>query len=97
MEELPAQKFSGNVFGNGRGFGGWKSSAKVRFNQYVDTIEEFNKDASKVGAYNKALMKKCRELIAINNPQKSKKRKSCTQEETDTTELKFTLPPGMTM
>ena len=98
-DQLPAlssYKFSGTVVANGRAFGGWENSTKIRFNEYVDIVQKFNKKREKVDAYNNALKKACNELIAKKKKPKSKKRKSPTQE-IDTTRLKFTLPAGMTM
>ena len=96
MPALPSYKFSGTVVANGRAFGGWENSTKIRFNEYVDIVQKFNKKSEKVDAYNNALKKACNELIAKKKKTKSKKRKSPTQE-IDTTRLKFTLPAGMTM
>ena len=54
MTQMPTQKFTGGTQGgNGRLFGGWKILAKVCFNEYVDIIEEFNKNEEKVEAYKK--------------------------------------------
>ena len=62
MAALPAPKFSGCTEGNGRTCGGWKHSGKIRFNEYVDIINEFNKNKEQLESYNKALKKACKDL-----------------------------------
>ena len=60
---MSTQKYTtGTQGGNGRSFGGWNYSAMIRFNEYVDIIEEVNKNKEQVQAYNKALKKACVEL-----------------------------------
>ena len=60
---MSTQKYTkGTQGGNGRSFGGWNTVAKICFNEYVDIIEEVNKNEEKVNAYNKALKKACTEL-----------------------------------
>ena len=54
----PTQKYTKGIHGgNGKSFGGWNISAKIRFNEYVDIIEEVNKNKEQVRAFNKALKK----------------------------------------
>ena len=61
--QMHTQKYTkGTQGGNGKSFGGWNSLAKVRFNEYIDIIEEFNKKKEKVDSHNKALKKACAEL-----------------------------------
>ena len=98
MAALPAPKFSGCTEGNGRTCGGWKHSGKIRFNEYVDIINEFNKNKEQLESYNKALKKACKDLKEAKegNNSQSKKRKLWLEEQNDTL-LKFTLPPGMIM
>ena len=98
MAALPAPKFSGCTEGNGRTCGGWKHSGKIRFNEYVDIINEFNKNKEQLESYNKALKKACKDLKEAKegNNSQSKKRKLWLEEQNDTP-LKFTLPPGMIM
>ena len=85
----------GTQGGNGRPFGGWNNLAKIRFNEYVDIIQEANKNKEQVEAYNKAL-KTCVKLnkakAAKNN--RTKKRKSGIME-IDNIQLKYSLPPGI--
>ena len=98
MAALPAPKFSGCTEGNGRTCGGWKHSGKIRFNEYVDIINEFNKNKEQLESYNKALKKACKDLKEAKegNNSQSKKRKLWLEEQNNTP-LKFTLPPGMIM
>ena len=98
MAPLPASKFSGYMQGNGRICGRWKHSGKIRFNQYVDIINDFNKNKEQVESYNKALKKACKELKEAKegNNSQSKKRKLWLEDKDDTP-LKYTLPPGMIM
>ena len=43
--QMSTQKYTkGTQGGNGRSFGGWNNLAKIRFNEYVDIIEEVNKN-----------------------------------------------------
>ena len=95
---MATQKYTkGTKGGNGRSFGGWNYVAKIRFNEYVNIIEDVNKNKEKVNAYNKALKKACTELKkakAAKNKSKNKKRKSGNME-ANNIQLKFSLPPGM--
>ena len=94
---MATQKYTkGTKGGNGRSFGGWNYSAMIRFNEYVDIIEEVNKNEEQVQAYNKALKKACVELKKekASKNKSTRKRKSGNME-TDNMQLKFSLPPGM--
>ena len=95
--QMCTQKYTkGTQGGNGRSFGGWNDLAKIRFNEYVDIIEEFNKNKEKVEACNKALKKACEELKkakeAKNN--RTKKRKLGNME-TDFIPARYSLPSSM--
>ena len=73
---MATQKYTkGTQGGNGRPFEGWNNLAKIFFNEYVDIIEEFNKNTVKVKAYNKAWKNACAELntakAAKNNGNKN--------------------------
>ena len=95
---MSTQKYTkGTQGGNSRSFGGWNYVAKIRFNEYVNIIENVDKNEEKVNAYNKALKKACTELKkakAAKNKSKNKKRKSGNME-ANNIQLKFSLPPGM--
>ena len=98
MVALPPLKFSGCMQGNGRTCGGWNHSGKIWFNQYVDIINDFNKNKEQLESYNKALKKACKELKEAKEGtnSRSKRRKLWLEDRIDTP-LKYTLPPGMTM
>lgn len=92
----PTQKYTkGTQGGNGKCFGGWNNSAKIRFNEYVDIIEEFNKDEEKVEAYNKALKKACTQLKNEKAATSKTTKRKLDRMETDNIPLKYSLPPGM--
>ena len=94
--QMCTQKYTkGTQGGNGRSFGGWNDLAKIRFNEYVDIIEEFNKNKEKVIAYNKALERACaieKTKEAKNN--RTKKRKLGNMD-TDNIPARCSLPPSM--
>ena len=77
---LATQKYTkGTQGGNGRTFGGWNNLAKIRFNTYVDIIEESNKNTEKEKVHTKALLKKACVELNISKAAKrngNKKRKS---------------------
>ena len=61
---MSTQKYTKGIQGrNSRPFGGWNSLATIFLNEYINTIEEFNKNTEKVEAYNKALKKACAEFF----------------------------------
>ena len=94
---MSTQKYTkGTQRGSGRFSGGWNYLARIRFNEYVDIIEEVNKNKDKVEAYNKALKKSCSELKKAKAAKNysSKKQKSGNMEATNIS-LKFSLPPGI--
>ena len=62
MAPLPTPKYSGRTVANDRTHGGWKNAAKIRFNEYVDIIEDFNKNKDNVEAYNMALKNACKDF-----------------------------------
>ena len=93
---MHTQKYTkGTQGGNGKSFGGWNNLAKIRFNEYVDIIEEFNKDEEKVEAYNKALKKACTQLKNEKAAKSKRTKRKLDRMETDNIPLKYSLPPGM--
>ena len=83
---------------NGRTHGGWKSAAKIRFNEYVDIIEDFNKNKDNVEAYNMSLKNACIDLKAAKEARNKKRKKpNSVEDELDNTPMRYSLPPGMQM
>ena len=72
MAPLPTPKYSGRTVANGRTHGGWKNAAKIRFNEYVDIIEDFNKNKENVETYNMKLKKAYEDLKAAKEARKKK-------------------------
>ena len=54
MAPLPTPKYSGRTVANGRTHSGWGNVANICFNEYVDIIEDFNKNKDNVEAYKMA-------------------------------------------
>ena len=93
---MSTQKYTkGAQGGNGRSFGGWNTVAKIRFNEYVNIIEEINKNEGKVNAYNKALKKACTQLKNARAAKSKRTKRKLDRTETDNIPLKYSLPPGM--
>lgn len=95
---LLAPKFSLRTAANGRTHNGWKNSAKICLNKYVNIIEDFNRNKKNIEAYNTALKNACKDLKAAKAAKIKKRKKSnSVVEELDDTPLKYSLPPGMRM
>ena len=98
MAPLPTPKYSGRTVANGRTHGGWKNAAKIRFNEYVDIIEDFNKNKDNVEAYNMSLKNACIDLKAAKEARNKKRKKpNSVEDELDNTPMRYSLPPGMRM
>ena len=82
--------------GNSRPFGGQNNLVRISFNEYVDIIEDFNKNAGIVEAYSKALKKVFAELKKAKAAKNNRINKhNLGIMEADNIPLKYSLSPGM--